>query len=293
MVNHFPFCFFFQIFIAYPNKRVIGHETDPEEKVLVTNLPLQNCKAAAHGVMNFEPLKSKVLLELGKQVKREIKRYSKDPSNVFKYRGNLEKLAEFTNESLLKDVEEKIPSLHTFVKASVQGWRKVKNPVNQEALIISSYLNLWMPISNFAYQINTILVFRGCKKEEVDCFHKLDLSSHSNTLRNMQKKAAASFDTSVNEWKIDTVNRHNKIKLLEEVINSRSEKDENAMEICTVDSPWMLFLNVRITVMQFTKLVRKCFHGTRMTSSKILTYSLYWIHLKEKRPKTSGTITIT
>ena len=175
--------------------------------------------------MNFEPLKSKVVLELGKQVKREIKRYLEDPSNVFKYHGNLEKLAEFTNESLLKDVEEKIPSLHTFVKASVQGCQKVKNPVNQEALIISSYLNLWMPISNFAYGINTILVLGGCKKEEVDWFHKLGLSSHPNTLHNMQKKAAASFDKSVNEWKIHTVNRHNKIKLLEEVINSLSEKD--------------------------------------------------------------------
>ena len=138
----------------------------PKRKMLVTNLALENYKAAAHGVMNFEPL-----LELGKKVKREIKRYSKDPSNVFKYRGNLEKLAESTDESLPKDVEEKIPSLHTFVKASVQGWRKVKNPVNQEALIISSYLNLWMPISNFAYRINTILGFGGCKKEEVDCFH--------------------------------------------------------------------------------------------------------------------------
>ena len=235
-VNHFPFFFFFQIFIEYPNGRVIEHETNPEEKMLaVTNLALENYKAAAHGVMNFEPLKGKVLLELGKQVKREIKRYSKDRSNVFKYRSNLEKLAEFTNESLLKDVEEKIPSLHTFVKASVQGCQKVKNPVNQEALIISSYLNLWMLISNFAYRSNIILVLGGCKKEEVDCFHELGLSSDPNTLRNMQKKAAASFDKSVNEWKIDTVNRHNKIKLLEEVINSLSEKDENAMEICTVD----------------------------------------------------------
>ena len=151
-VNHFPFCFFFHLFIAYPNGRVIEHETNPEEKMLVKNLALENYKAAAHGVMNFEPLKRKVLLELGKQVKREIKRYAKDSSNVFKYRGNIEKLAEFTNESLLKDVEGKIPSLHTFVKASVQGCQKVKNPVNQEALIISSYVNLWMPISNFAYQ---------------------------------------------------------------------------------------------------------------------------------------------
>ena len=153
VVNHFPFCFFFHLFIAYPNGRVIEHETNPEEKMLVKNLALENYKAAAHGVMNFEPQKRKVLLELGKPLKREIKRYAKDSSNVFKYRGNLEKLAEFTNESLLKDVEGKIPSLHTFVMASVQGCQKVKNPVNQEALIISSYLNLWMPISNSTLRI--------------------------------------------------------------------------------------------------------------------------------------------
>ena len=56
-VNHFPFFFFFQIFIAYPNGRLIEHETNPEEKMLVvTNLALENYKAAAHGVMNFEPL---------------------------------------------------------------------------------------------------------------------------------------------------------------------------------------------------------------------------------------------
>ena len=51
----------------------------------------------------------------------------------------------------------------------------------------------------------------------------------------MQKKAAASFDKSVNEWKIATVNHHNKIKFPEEVIYSLSEKDEHAMKICTVD----------------------------------------------------------
>ena len=55
-VNHFPFFFFFQIFIAYPNGRVIEHETNPEEKMLVTNLALENYKAAVHGVMTFEPL---------------------------------------------------------------------------------------------------------------------------------------------------------------------------------------------------------------------------------------------
>ena len=51
--------------------------------MLVTNLASENYKAAVHGVMNFVLLKSKVLLELGKQ----------DPSSGFKYHGNLEKLS--------------------------------------------------------------------------------------------------------------------------------------------------------------------------------------------------------
>ena len=129
-----------------------------------------------------------------------------------------------------------------------------------------------MPISNFANRINTILVLGGCKKKEVDCFHKLVLSSNPSTLLNRPKKAAASFDKSVNEWKIDTVNHHNKIKLLEEVINSLSEKDENAMKICTVDfSVDVLFLNIRITVVQFTELVKKTlkkFFGQTLASKK-------------------------
>lgn len=157
------------------------HTTNPEEKMLVANMALKNYKAAAHGVRKFEPLQSKVLLEVGKQVRREITQYSKDPSNQFKYRGNLEKLAEFNNKSLLKEVEEKVPTLHTLVKASSKGCQKVKHPMNQEAFIFSSFLNLWMPTSNFSYRINTILILGGCKKEEVDCFNKLGLCSHPNT----------------------------------------------------------------------------------------------------------------
>ena len=213
---------------------MIEHETSPEEKMLVANLALKNYKAAAYGLTKFEELNSKVVLEVGRQVKKEITSYSKDPSSVFKYRGDLEQLAEFKNGNLIKDIEEKIPTLHYLVKASFRTSQKLKNPVNKKALIISSFLNLWMPISNFAYRINTILVLRGCKKEEVDCFHKLGLCSHPNTLRNMQTKAAVSFDKPVIEWKNNAVNRNKRIKFLEEVIGNLNVDDENAMEICTV-----------------------------------------------------------
>lgn len=51
----------------------------------------------------------------------------------------------------------------------------------------------------------------------------------------MQKRAAASFDKAVMEWKSDTQNHHNQTKFLEEVIDNLNRHDEDAMEICTVD----------------------------------------------------------
>ena len=203
----------------------------------MTNLCLKNYKAAAVGVTKFAPLKDRVLVEVGKQVKREIKNYSKDPSTVFKYRGDLEQLAEYRNENLIKEVEEKIPALHSLVATSFTRNKKVKNPLNKEALIIASFLSPWMPISNFRYRINTILVLGGCKTEEIDCFNKLGISSHPNTLRNMQKKASLSFDKVVVDWKNHTVNRHMKIRLLEEVLEkvAATGDDLNAIEVCTVD----------------------------------------------------------
>lgn len=227
-----------QIFIAYPSGRVIERECDGHEKVLVSNLGLKNYKAAAVGVTKFEPLRSKVVVEVGKQVKREIAKYSKDPSNLFKYRGDLEQLAKSHNDSFIGEVEEKMPVLHTLIETSFRSSKKVKHPSNKQALIFSSILNPWIPISNFRYRINTILVLGGCKKEEVDCLNKLGLSSHPNTLRNMQKKAAQSFDKVVVEWKDDTVSRNSKINLFEEVLKQQHEStvnEDNAMEICTVD----------------------------------------------------------
>lgn len=205
--------------------------------MLVTNLGLKNYKAAAVGVTKFIPLKSHVLEEVGKEVKREIAKYSKDPSNAFKYRGDLGQLAEYRNDRFLKEVEEKIPVLHTLVDTSFRKSKKVKNAVNKQALILASFLNPWLPVSNFTFRNNTILVLGGCKKEEVDCLHKLGISSHPNTLRNMQKKAAKSFDKMVVEWKNDAVSRRNKIRLFQEVMKKQlaSVDDENAMEVCTVD----------------------------------------------------------
>lgn len=114
----------------------------------------------------------------------------------------------------------------------------MKNASNKQSLILASFLIPWMPNNNFTYRINTILVLGGCKKEEIDCFHKLGICSHANTMRNMQEKAASSFDNEVMERKNAIMNRANKISLFEEVLSSQlhSSPDCNdSMEICTVD----------------------------------------------------------
>lgn len=82
---------------------------------LLTNLALKNYNAAAVGVTKLAPLNSKMVVEVGKQVKREISDYSNDPSNSLKNCGNLDQLTEFTNETLKL---KKLPGLHTLVESS-------------------------------------------------------------------------------------------------------------------------------------------------------------------------------
>ena len=172
--------------MAYSSGRVIEHECTGDEELLVKNLGIKNYKAAAVGVTKFSPLHDKVLEEIGKEIKRELKNYSKDPTNTYKYRGELEKLADFRNDHLIREIQQKAPNLHCLVSSSFPRNEKVKNAKNKEAVIFASILNPWIPNSYFTFRIYTILVLGGCKKEEMDCFNKLGLASHLNTVRNMQ-----------------------------------------------------------------------------------------------------------
>lgn len=149
----------------------------------------------------------------------------------------MEKLADFRNDQLIKDIQQKAPKLHCLVSSSFPRNKKIKNSFNKEALIFASMISPWIPNSHFTFRINTILVLGGCKKEEMDCFNKLGLASHPNTVRNMQKKACVDFDKVATEWK-DVVVTREKIRLLEEVLNLHSEsigEIDNGMEVCTID----------------------------------------------------------
>ena len=107
--------------------------------------------------------------------------------------------------------------------------------------------------SYFTFRINTILVLGGCKKEEMDCFNKLGLASHPNTVRNMQKKACVAFDKVVTGWKDDVVTCGQKIPLFEEVHNGHSQsigEIDDGMEVCTFQK--RLFPTVQISPSPFT-----------------------------------------
>ena len=230
--------FLFQICIAYSGGRVIEHQCTGAEELLVKSLGLKNYKTAAVGVTKFLPLHDKMLVEIGKEINRELKAYSKDPTNIFKYRKDLEKLADFRNDQLIKDIQQKAPKLHCIVSSSFPRNKKMKNSFNKEALIFASMINPWIPDSHFTFRMNTILVLGGCKKEEIDCFNKLGLASHPNTVRNMQKKACVAFDKVAMEWKDGVVTHEKKIRLLEEVLNLHSEsigEMYDGIEVCTID----------------------------------------------------------
>lgn len=230
--------FIFQICIAYSIGRVVEHECTGAEELLVRNLALKNYKATGSGVRKFSPLFENVLQEVGREIKRELKAYSKDPLNTFKYRGDLDKLADFRNDQLMQDIQQKAPKLHCLVSTSFPRHKKIKNSFNKEALIFASIINPWIPNSYYTFRINTILVLGGCKKEEMDCLNKLGLASHPNTVRNMQKKACVDFDKVVTDWKDGVVTREKKIRLLEELLNRHSAttgENEDSMEVCTID----------------------------------------------------------
>ena len=68
--------------MAYSSGRVIEHKCTGDEELLEKNLEIKNYKASAVGVFKFPPLHDKVSEEIGKEIKRELKNYSKDLTNM-------------------------------------------------------------------------------------------------------------------------------------------------------------------------------------------------------------------
>lgn len=124
------FIFILPIFLAYSSGQVIEHECTGGEELLARNLRIKNYKAAAVSVTKFSPLHDKVSEEIGKEIKRELKNYSRDLTNTYKYRGELEKLADFRNDHLIREIiQQKESNLHFLVSSSFPRNKKVNKMI--------------------------------------------------------------------------------------------------------------------------------------------------------------------
>ena len=72
--------------------------------------------------------------------------------------------------------------------------------------------------------------------EETDYFHRLGLSSHKNTLRNIQEKISKNYDEDVTQWKDVALEEIKKASLFNEVLANQDQINKvNNMEVCTID----------------------------------------------------------
>ena len=159
---------FVKIFIGYSSGRVVEYECKDGEKLLVKNIALRRYKAAAAGVVSVPSLMNETVIQIAKKLKVEIRNYTRDPEAVFKYDGEVEKLAQYRNEHLLAEAVDKLPILNTLICHSFANVNKVKFSTNKKALIFSSFLIPWIPSNKFTYRINVLLTTGGCMTKEVD-----------------------------------------------------------------------------------------------------------------------------
>ena len=104
-----------------------------------------------------------MLVEIGREINRELKTYSKDPMNIYKYRGDLDKLANFRNEHLIKDIQAEVDN----------GMEVCTIDFSKEA--VSNCANFSEPI------------YISCKQmlpeSAVDLFEDTDIASALNALK--------------------------------------------------------------------------------------------------------------
>ncbi|CAB4023662.1 Hypothetical predicted protein, partial [Paramuricea clavata] len=140
-----------KIFVGYTT-RVIEHECEGVEKSLVKNLAAKDYKTASHAAFNHP---------------------------------NMKKLAEYKGIDLINDCQAKLPLTYGFV-SNIASKKSQKTAMSKKVLALSSVLNSWIPKSKFVYRCNVILTAGGCKKAEIETFHKLGevlkiiISSYNN-----------------------------------------------------------------------------------------------------------------
>ena len=161
-----------------------------------------------------------------------MKEYKAKKNTIFKYE-NPKKLPEYSTESLMNEAKETMPLLYTVIRGSSRK-SKVNYLKEKEALIISSFLNTWIPRSNFVYRNNVLPCVGGCKGEIINLFQKQGLCSNKETTRNMLEEVSKSFDQKVCIWKNEILSLGKKRNLLKEYLKGLPSPKDSEMDISTV-----------------------------------------------------------
>lgn len=215
------------------SKRILEHKCKGDEATLVKNLCTGNYETAAHAALNLESLRSHIAEGFTRELKKEMKEYTSKKDNLFSYDGNTQKLSEYSTAALLEEAKETMPLLHTVITGSSRK-NKVTNLREKEALILSSFLNTWIPRSNFAYRNNVLLCVGACKGEVISMFQKQGLCSHKNTTRNMLNDVSKSFDKDLRKWKDDISSTKKQLHLLKGYMDNQSTPEDNQMDVSTI-----------------------------------------------------------
>ncbi len=206
---------------------------DKWELATVKNLCLENYKAAANSALKFAPFKREILSAVNGVIRQELRDYSKGKS-VGRYDGNPLSLKTFSVEELLESARVQMPCVHSIIASTSKAG--VKYEENKQALSLSAMLNTWMPRSNFIYRINTLLTAGCCRKEVIDLFHRLGLSSHPNTIRRQLECSAHQYANEILVWKNQIERNRKSYKLLQDVLFSQTAiKDKDGMVLSSVD----------------------------------------------------------
>ena len=159
--------------------------------------------------------------------------YSQGPSEA-KYNRDPLSLKEWRSEKLLEDAKHNLPILSEIVEGSTKGTANYIQ--HKKALMLSSFLNTWIPRSNFLYRTNVLLIAGSCKTEVRDLFHRLGLSCHPSTIRRQLQAAADYFNKDTMKWKKENEINLKSVKLLEEVLKHQvPSRVDDFMEIYSID----------------------------------------------------------
>ena len=205
------------------------------ERSFAKNIAYKNPKAIAKSVWKDNDIKEHLFFEILKEIKQEVKKYSKDPECILKVESPAV-VTSFTNGAFFNQLQEKCPRLcqvfaNVVKPGKVQqyssGELQSHKMINAICLAAASCFKQYnQQLSAAHYRMSLLLLNGGAKAIAIERCSQLGVTvSHAAAVK-MQTKAGQ-ISTKCVSWKEDTLKKELQIKFLEEVINHSSAQSDS------------------------------------------------------------------